>query len=646
MSVGRDRKWTIWSIAAATLVVTTIIKFPAAWYVWTTNESLLDLPRTVSFGLLITLLVLMTDAVHRLQTSFVGSHLGEVPKRNARTVWLMWLAMVMLAWPNVSPHGSPFGSFILLVTFFFGVAFWKDELLPGVRVIKLSDRWQQSLYGVVLGLIAVVFVLRSLSFVPSIEGRDFYYYLCFARDALDGFDDNSASQYFYFPGVYTFWKGVMAAFGRNITSLQWAYFAVIIANAVLVAILVLRSTQSRLAAVIAGTWYLSLCMSLEGFIGVTEPLVTLPFLVGLIVWNGRCLGRETNWSTTIAFAISIGLTVYMKQPGGLLSLGALSIAISLVGPKERRPVLSHVIALPFIAALTLVGSIAFEGEGLEPLRVGLASMSTYQAKGSPWENLSFVVRTVPVVFTCGLVCLLAWVLMSLYAPTRRIAFGRTWMMVAFTSLAGVASLIQFEKRLYFHYALLAVPMFVFGGVVGGTVLVRWLNRNIDHRASWLSIVVFLVMCPFVGTYFAAGYSPPPAASLWPIGMDSRALKLPVHLREDDMADVAVLRGVLKPGDDVMIMPPRQNSLHFILGTRSVSYPLGYGWGAAGPKALELLRDTFQSPTLRAVIGYHGSDFLETEFCDHLGCDSAVHLLATHGFKHHRKLRTVSVWVRQ
>ena len=52
--------------------------------------------------------------------------------------------------------------------------------------------------------------------LPYIEGVDFFFYLCVARDFLHGAGGDSLAKYGYFPGGYRYWEAVMALFGAPV----------------------------------------------------------------------------------------------------------------------------------------------------------------------------------------------------------------------------------------------------------------------------------------------------------------------------------------------------------------------------------------------------------------------------------------------
>src|SRR5262245_49603128 len=128
-----------------------------------------------------------------------------------------------------------------------------------------------ALVAALLALATFTAARQLLAAHPLIEGVDFYYYLRVARDLADGVEQ-SVMRHFYFPGVYRFWQAVFAVAGRSLPAIQWAYVALLAANALATAAVVWRGGGRAAPAVLGGLWYLALCPLLEAYGGVTEPL--------------------------------------------------------------------------------------------------------------------------------------------------------------------------------------------------------------------------------------------------------------------------------------------------------------------------------------------------------------------------------------
>jgi hypothetical protein len=451
---------------------------------------------------------------------------------------------------------------------------------------------------------------------PRVEGVDFYYYLCVARDLADGIPTRPI-RHFYFPGVYRFWQGVFASVGRSLPEIQSAYVVLLAANALAVAAVVWRGVRRTAPALLAGVWYLALCLPLEAFGGVTEPLATLPVLAGLAVWGGEPLVGRAGLARAAVLGAGLGLGVYARQLGGLLALGALTLPlVNLVAPPERRHRWTVLAAVPATALLVVLVGIAAEGEGLTPLRIGLSALSGYPATGSFRTNLLWFAKNAPMlcVFTVATLALFAWLL----EPRWRPLLSERWAALAgFALLAGLAAFVQYSRRAYLHYALLAAPLLVAAAMLSATALVR---RFPARMGGWPeTVLVALVLARLLAMQSALLVPPDP----W-------------RAQPEIAADLEALKEQLRPGEDLLVLPPRRNEFHFLLGTRSQSFAQGYSW-APGPGSIEA---AVRNPELDAVLVLRRHlDPSDIEAWRSLDCDRGVAALAAAGFRPVSKLRT-------
>src|SRR5262245_42960460 len=127
-----------------------------------------------------------------------------------------------------------------------------------------------ALVAALLALATFTAARQLLAAHPLIEGVDFYYYLCVARDLADGVEQ-SVMRHFYFPGVYRFWQAVFAVAGRSLPAIQWAYVALLAANALATAAGGWRGAGRTGPATLAGLWHRALCLALAADAGGTEP---------------------------------------------------------------------------------------------------------------------------------------------------------------------------------------------------------------------------------------------------------------------------------------------------------------------------------------------------------------------------------------
>jgi hypothetical protein len=144
--------------------------------------------------------------------------------------------------------------------------------------------------------------------------------------------------------------------------------------------------------------------------------------------------------------------------------------------------------------------------------------------------------------------------------------------------AGLATLLQFAGRPYRHYALLTAPCLVLSAVIlAARMAVPWLAARHKGELAWFGLLG-LAALPLAYTG-----GDPNQLHVWRIVLPPEFA--PNHLwhRQPDVAaDLAELEANVKMGEGMYVLPPRRNSPHFLLGTRS---PADSGYGFA-PLALE------------------------------------------------------------
>jgi hypothetical protein len=432
-------------------------------------------------------------------------------------------------------------------------------------------------------------------------------------------------RHFYFPGVYRFWQAVFAVVGRSLPSVQFAYIALLAANALATAAVVWRGGGGAAPAALAGLWYLALCLPLEAYGGVTEPLATLPVLIGMAAWAGEPLAGVWGLARAIALGVALGLAVYVKQLGALLAVGALALPLmNLAAPAERRHDWTYLAAVPAIALLVLLVGIAAEGEGLAPLRLGLDALSSYPATGTFRLNLLWVVAHAPLLAVFTLATLALFAVFALHRDWRRM-LGERWAALAgFALLAGLFALAQYIKRGYLHYALLAVPLLIAAVMLTATALVR----RLPWRASgWPETALIALVL----------------ARLMVMQSNPAELPTPWRAQPEIAADLEQLKHALSPGEDVLILPPRRNEIHFLLGTRSQSFPLGYSWAPGSG----LIEATLRKPHLDAVLVVRRYlDQSDNEAWRALDCNRGMAALAGEGFGPVLRLRATTLFRRR
>ncbi len=487
-----------------------------------------------------------------------------------------------------------------------------------------------SLYGLVHA--AQLF----LALRPQLQGTDFYYFLCVARDALDQLPV-TVNQYAYFPGLSRFWQLVLASSGRSLVAAQWAYLAVLAANAVLLGITVRRCGRGWALPVLATVGYVWICARAEGGYGIAEPISSLPILLGVAIWGGESLRGRRGLLLGAALGVGIGLAAYVKQQGSLQSLGWVGlVGLALCAERERRHQAFALALIPGMAALAFLVGILAEEHGLYPLRVGLQSAQGYDPNGSLQANLDSAFHQLKplVIATCIAACLLPLLLRR----GRRECSERWLNIIAFSSAAAVGTLLEYTKRGYAHYALLTAPWMLLGCVVVAATL-RDRYQELFNRHLWLEFAaLFVAVLPFARAKEAGSQM----FFLWPLSATVETPDLGNPWLKRDMAeDIERLASLVHSGEDVLILPPRHNELHFLLRTRSRSFALGYGWGAAHVNA----EATLASKTLAAVIVLRKQSETDRETCVIHNCPGTIASLPANGFHRVATLRTLALWRR-
>jgi hypothetical protein len=428
-----------------------------------------------------------------------------------------------------------------------------------------------------LGTGWVVFVaFGTLILSRSMVGAsDFYAYICNARD-LHETGTAPVDRYGYFPGVYTFWRLVFALGAGALPGLQTAYVATLAVVAVLTGILTGRATRSPVAGVVTAVWMLALAGHTDGFEGCTEPVATVPVLLGLIAWGGAPLRGRRGALRAVALGVGLGLGLYVKQQAGFLSLGALALIPGLFRRKknpEPRHSVAHVFSVPVAAVIAFAAAIGAEGQGLEPIRRGLEYASSVEQWGTPFTtNLYYAsYGSLTVLFAIGLAGLVAivWAFSSFPPRSREPATNEDGACIAgFASIAVLATLSLLKNRGYGHYLLLGVP---FASVAIAITLSRVVERAPNPRFAG-RIVLSILLCglltssePWAPCFYKwpRSVTPPPGGERW--------LSLPGVARDLELATPHIVRG-----SRVLVLPSVRNELHLALGTRTAS-PVGYRW---------------------------------------------------------------------
>lgn len=443
-----------------------------------------------------------------------------------------------------------------------------------------------------VGTAAIVALAFSLGIAarPFIGGVDFYYYVLTARDLAGGAvvpDD----RYFYFPGVFSFWKVVFEVSDGSLSSLQWTYLAVLFANAFLVGGILTTLTRSWSGGGLAAALYLFVAGRIEGFEGVTEPIATVPFLLGLWLWV-LMRGDRGSDAGLLALAAGFGLALYTKQQGGLLAFGVVGLlpALWAADPSERYRI-RHVAVLPIGAVGVFLVAMVLEGGGLTAVQAGLFSVRGYHAQGSWVEHVQRVCELTQPVSNFFLSACVTWAVLTAFRKRLPVLPARALLALGIALFATLGCLIQFTKRGYLHYAMLLLPSALIAAGLGLYAVIRLLDWS---TRAWRQSAVPLVL---LGT----------AAFLWANSAGATGLVRDTTslatastrwLTHEDVGRVFTpLCSRVGPGTDLLLIPPRENKVHWFCRTRPVDSKIRNPWEPAEPQSY---RPVLALPAVRNV----------------------------------------------
>lgn len=565
----------------------------------------------------------------RTAIAFVGGVAGTALSAARQGQRPLLVPLVVPAGTALLLHDKALASLLLLL----GAASVPAAVAENGRAVLVAERWRRALAGLGVAWTITALALFLVGTRARVGGVDFFYYVCFARDLAEG-APVAEWRHGYFPGVYAWWRAVMAVSGRSLASLQWGALVLLLLNAFLASAVAARASRSAAAGAFAGLLAALLSLALEGAEGCTEPIAALPVLVALLLWNGAPLSGARGLARAIALGAGFGLGLYAKQQGGLLSLAWLSLLPDVVsGPLERRHRLSHVLAIPLVASGTFLAGILLEGEGMAPLRYGLASAYVYPPQGSFSGNSAALLAPRPtgLAFLATALAGGAWLLAHLRPRERALAVEPWARVLAFSAVAAGAALLQLTKRAYPHYLLLAAPFVAVAVAVAGARLAEEapLRRPLARFAWLAAAAIFLGARSGVpGSFSAWSLADEPPETRW-----YREAAV-----ERDLARVA---SFVRRGDDLLLVPPGRNEVHFLLGTRATSYPGGYGWGTD----LVTLADVDWPCVERVlVLPPRGDPFLAASWKAHRA-EETVASLSRRGFVEVASFETMRLWRR-
>ena len=499
------------------------------------------------------------------------------------------------------------------------------SLFPLLRQPKSHSRellYQQGFTKAIIGLWICGGIVSAVAYLtvihPVIGGVDWFYYLCYSRDAVDAYS-TSNNMYSYFPGIYSFWTIAMRLVGSDVSSLQCVFVVALTVNCLLVGIIVWQHTHAKLMAAAAGIWTLMLLSRFDGVQGESEIIANIFFLACLIAWKGASLNQWSRWKSLLLFGIGLGLAVSMKQQAGLLALGALWF---LGEQRQRTHRWDMLFALPAVAGLTLILCVLTAGRGLEPLWLGLSTATAYPGQDSWLLNLYTQFRHdesfwIVAVISVGL--FLRGLFKEKLDPS-----SNTTRLIGFLILSGLATLIQFKARPYHHYLLLTIPAVT----ISSTIIWHQHRDRLTSRSLQRCLLILMAMLPFCWAEdYRWGYHP----TQWPSANQVQPLSA-WHQRKDIRQYIDHLSQNLPASTTLLVLPGRHNSLHYLLDTRSGS-DQGYSFNEAAYQGDETWQTLITQTTSEYVLLLHPVVLDETDrkLWNAKRIEQAGRLLTEHGY---------------
>ena len=486
-------------------------------------------------------------------------------------------------------------------------------------------------------LAVMAYALRIIiSYQPAVGDRDFFTYLLTARDQLDRVTASGAAQPVYFPGTYLPWELALAATHRSLPALQWFYTGILLLNGALVGAVVWRATCSPCWTAFCAAAQLLLCIDLGASGGITEPIAILFPLGGILLWNGEPLrGRRGLWLAAFLGA-GFGCGIYCKQTAALVALG-FGI-LFLLRTRDATDQLSRLLLVPLCAAATLAGLFGLHG-GMTALRGGLHIIDSYKVMNDFSVNVSkpwHVLWPLPWLALGGLLSLVGLLLF-------RRELSQPWLRRAALLLsAGFWALYQYRTRPFLHYGLLSLPLLLAG--TAGLLYVGWTQlRTAAPRAARAAApaLILLATAWLGGRDGDVGLASRPG----PLRFFSLSVDRPL-LREwpygfPAQAQLEAIKPLLQPGEGAFVISPMRNAAHFLLGTRSLGWPQGYGWGPPLPGDAER---AVADARVRTVIICRS---LPNELLEEVssGAGAAIASLPSHGYRELISTADVAVYRR-
>lgn len=402
-------------------------------------------------------------------------------------------------------------------------------------------------------LLIVVSAVAFLAGSAHMGGCDSYFFLLYASDLAQSASGTSFARYSYFPGSYEFWRAVAMAAGRDFAVYQRVFAGVALTNAALTGLIVRAAGGGALLAAGSFAGYLIFGRRLELGLMTTESIATLAALVGLLLW--LTLRRRRHELFGLAcLGTGYGLAVFTKQQGAFVAFGAVGLAPALFGGSRpwRRGVTGVVVVVVTAVAVFAV-SMGLDGGGVAAVKLGIAAAVDYESHGRLAAHLVEQARKTPALFAALAGAVLLWPVAYVLSkrrpgvdPTSRLD---VWGVAVATA---VVTLFQLSKRSYAHYVLLTLP-FALMAVSMATV---WVWQRMGGTVR-LGVAALVAAAAVLG--LEAWALPGEPGSVAPLRHEAYA---------------STCEGI-QPGRRLLLLPSRENALHWACGTNARGTRWGY-----------------------------------------------------------------------
>jgi hypothetical protein len=423
---------------------------------------------------------------------------------------------------------------------------------PLLAVSRLA--WPAS----ILLLIAVGWLLAPR--IPGMGGYDSYAYLLYARDLAGGMHDGLPVRYFYFPGVYHFWRLVFALTDGSYAACQYAFALVALANAALMILTAQAAGCGIAVAALAGGAYLVIGQRLELHTLTGEPIVTAVALLGLLGW----VAAERRGRSRIGLAAlgaGFGLGVFVKQQGVLLAAGLAGLLPGRGRDGQGLAQAARGIAVALSAMLAAFAlAMWLDGGGVPALRLALEFALRYETHGEFLQNLAPIWRGTPLAALLCFAAIAGSALAMQPRGQRRSADSVRFALLGICFFAAAATLIQFARRGYLHYGLLTLPFALLAAAAAASLVRERLGAIVGRHATLsmsIGVAAWLVLAAL--TLHAAddwrreSFAPPQHHAYRPVC------------------------SALDKGERLLLLPSRENALHWACGTHAAGTAQGYSW---------------------------------------------------------------------